>query len=50
MRKLSEYQQHAKECRRMAAQTKNSTHKRQLEEMAQTWEMLARERTLVGVS
>jgi len=45
MCKLSEYRKHAKDCRRMAAQDRNPTHKRQLEEMAQTWEMLARERT-----
>jgi hypothetical protein len=28
----------------MAAQTRNPIHKRQLEEMAQAWEMLAKER------
>jgi predicted transcriptional regulator len=42
--KVSEYQQHADECRQMAAKMKDSTHKKQLEEMAEAWSMLARER------
>jgi hypothetical protein len=45
MRKVSEYEQHAQECRKMAALTKNPVHKRQLEEMAKAREMLAKERT-----
>jgi hypothetical protein len=44
MRKVSEYEEHAEECRKMARQTKNPQHKKQLEEMAQTWDMLAKER------
>lgn len=44
MRKVSEYQQHADECLRMAARMQDPTHKRQLEEMAEAWSMLARER------
>jgi hypothetical protein len=44
MRKASEYQEHADECRKMAAGTRNSEHKKQLQDMAGTWEMLARER------
>lgn len=45
MRKVSEYMEHAAECRRMANQMRDSQHKKQLEDMAQAWEMLARERT-----
>lgn len=44
MRKVSEYQEHADECRRMAARMKDATHKTQLEEMARAWTMLAEER------
>ena len=44
MRKLSEYKEHAQECRKMAAHIKNAEHKKQLENMAETWEMLAAER------
>ena len=33
----------ANECRKMAAQMKDPQHKNQLEEMAETWTMLARE-------
>lgn len=44
MRKISEYEQHAAECRQMAAKTSNPIHKKQLEEMADAWGMLARER------
>jgi hypothetical protein len=44
MRKVSEYEMHVKECRRMAAQMKNPEHKKQLQDMAEAWEMLARER------
>lgn len=44
MRKVSEYEQHARECRAMAAKTQNPTHKQQLEEMAEAWTMLATER------
>lgn len=44
MRKVSEYEQHASECRQMATNSKNPTHKKQLEDMADAWTMLARER------
>lgn len=44
MRKVSEYQQHAAECRQLAAKMKDPTHKKQLEEMAEAWSMLAAER------
>jgi len=44
MRKVSEYEQHATECRQMATKMKDPIHKRQLEDMAQTWAMLADER------
>ena len=44
MRKVSEYQEHADECRRMAARMQDVTHKTQLEEMARAWTMLAEER------
>jgi hypothetical protein len=44
MRKVSEYQEHATECRQMAASMKDSEHKKQLNDMAEAWEMLARER------
>lgn len=44
MRKVSEYEQHAKECRDMARTMKDAHHKQQLEEMAEAWDMLAAER------
>ena len=44
MRKISEYQNHATECRKMAARTHNSTHKEQLEELARAWLSLAEAR------
>jgi hypothetical protein len=44
MRKASEYEQRATECRTMATKTRNPVHKKQLEEMAEAWAMLARER------
>jgi hypothetical protein len=44
MRKVSEYRAHAQECRDMANRTNDPVHKRQLEEMAEAWTMLARER------
>jgi hypothetical protein len=43
MKKISEYLQHAKECRQMARFASNS-HRAQLEQMAQTWEQLAEAR------
>jgi hypothetical protein len=44
MRKLSEYENHVAECRQMAAKTRDPVHKKQLEQMADTWAMLADER------
>ena len=44
MRKVSEYEHHASECRQMATRIKDPTHKKQLEDMADAWAMLARER------
>ncbi|HEY1980810.1 MAG TPA: hypothetical protein VGH13_12050 [Xanthobacteraceae bacterium] len=44
VRKASEYDQYATECQAMAAKTRNPVHKKQLEEMAAAWAMLARER------
>ncbi len=42
--KVSEYQAHADECHKLAASMKNPEHKKQLQFMAEAWEMLARER------
>jgi hypothetical protein len=44
MRKISEFQDHVAECRKMAARTRNLTHKEQFEEIARAWEMLAETR------
>lgn len=44
MRKLSEYQAHADECRQMATRMRDPVHKKQLEDMAEAWFMLAGER------
>lgn len=44
MRKVAENKEHADECRAMAASMKNQTQKEQLQEMAEAWAMLARER------
>jgi hypothetical protein len=41
MKKVSEYEAHAEECRRMAGAMKNPAHKQQLIDMAEAWEMLA---------
>jgi hypothetical protein len=41
LKKLHEYQQHAAECRDMAAHTPSLTHRQQLENMAATWDQLA---------
>ena len=41
MRKVCEYEAHAAECRKMAARIKNPDQKRQLEEMAHAWDMMA---------
>jgi hypothetical protein len=44
MQKVSEYEQHAAECRHMARRMQDANQKMQLEDMANTWDMLARER------
>jgi hypothetical protein len=41
MRKVFEYEQHANECREMARRMRNQHHKKQPEDMAKAWEMLA---------
>jgi len=43
MRKLHEYEKHARECRAMA-RASPPAHRNQLTEMAQTWEQLAEAR------
>jgi hypothetical protein len=44
MRKITEYEDHAQVCRKMAASVSKPEHKQQLIEIAEAWEMLARER------
>jgi hypothetical protein len=44
MQKVSEYEQNAAECRQKAAQTTDLQLKKQLKEMAEVWDRLARER------
>jgi hypothetical protein len=44
MRKVSEYERHAAECRRMALKATDPVHKEQLTSMADAWKMLADER------
>lgn len=44
MRKVSEYEDHADECRRMAVRASDPVHKQQLTAMADAWAMLAEER------
>ena len=44
MRNVSEYKLRAGECRRLATYMKDPEQKKQLEEMAQAWELLARAR------
>jgi hypothetical protein len=41
MQKVLEYEQHAAECRHMAAQMKNPKLKKRLEDMAEVWDRLA---------
>jgi hypothetical protein len=51
MRVVKEYRKHAEECRKLVMQTTSSTDKLILENIAQTWETLAkmRENDLVQV-
>ena len=44
MQIVLEYEKHAAECRKMAAKTKDFELKRQLENMAEVWDRLARQR------
>jgi hypothetical protein len=44
MNKASEYRQHAKECRELAAQMESAVQRDQLLEMAEHWEKLASDR------
>jgi len=44
MRKVKEYEDHARECLRIAAAVKDPKHKRALEEMAAAWMLLAEQR------
>ena len=44
MRKVSEYRQHAKECRGLAKQSRSAEHRQMLLNMAVTWESLANDR------
>jgi len=44
LRKVSEYEQHAAECRKMASRMRDSMHKKQFQDMAEAWAMLAQER------
>jgi hypothetical protein len=48
MRKVSEYERQAAECRKLAALTKTLEKRKQLEDMAEVWDRLARERR-VGI-
>jgi hypothetical protein len=43
MQKVSEYEQNAAECRKKAAETTDLQLKKQLEDMAEIWDRLARE-------
>jgi len=44
MKKASEYRQHARECRELAAQMESGEHREQLLAMADHWEQLAADR------
>jgi len=44
MRKVEEYRRHAFECKQLAITSSNEEARRQLLEMAETWESLARDR------
>ena len=46
MRKVLEYELHAAECRKLAAQMKTQEQRRHLEDMADVWDRLARERRM----
>ena len=44
MQRVSEYEQHAAECRKKAAAMNDPQQKKRLEGMAEVWDRLARER------
>ena len=44
MRQVSEYREHAMECRRLASQMQVEDHRDQLLSMAETWDRMAEER------
>ena len=44
MPKVGEYEENAAACRRLAAQTKNPTLKKQWDDIAEVWDRLARQR------
>ena len=44
MKKIADYERHAAECRQLAAEMKNPQQRKQLEDMADVWDRLARER------
>jgi hypothetical protein len=44
MRNGEQYEENAAECRRLAAQMKNPKPKKQLDDMADVWDRLARQR------
>ena len=44
MKKIAEYERHAAECRQLAAEMRNPQQRKQLEDMANVWDRLARER------
>jgi hypothetical protein len=44
MQRVLEYQQHAAECRKKAAAMNDPQQKKRLEDMAEVWDRLARER------
>ena len=44
MKKTDEYLKHAKDCRGLAKQMESGEQRDQLTKMAETWEVLARER------
>ena len=44
LRKISEYYEHAGECRQLSKLAGNADHAAMLENMAETWENLAKER------
>ena len=44
MSKVSEYRQHAKECRGLAKQSRSAEHRQMVQNIAATWESLANDR------